>query len=280
MSPSLSRNRRNRFGRIGVDVPLWLLLVLTAGAFYLGLLVRPSVADPSYSWLTGVGGVMTCLALLLSILESRRLDGIQRSLSTRVVGNFPDNMLHITSLLGEARGRAVIMCDSPAYGFFSNERAYLDYRHKLQTLLADGIEVTMVVYDRTRSIAASKAQFGDNLAKIKKLPAYKRCFDGTPLEDQPKTSREFFEFLESESDRERELFSDVIIETGNDIPLYFWMVDGREAVFSFPTLSKEPPEVAFRTSDKWLIDIFDNVRSDVTRDLSGNMEGTPATGRD
>lgn len=249
--------------------PLWLAGALIVGAFYFGASVRISLEGDSYPWINIFGGIVTCLALILSILESRRLRGIHESLSTRVVGNFPDNVSEITDLLGAAKGQVVVVCDSPAYGFFSNRKAYLDYRHKLQTLVDDGVEIKMVTFDRERSIEASRAQFGEDIGKIRELDAYKQHFieaEGA----QPRTAEEFFEYLESKVDREREVFANVLAETNGSIPLYFWIVDGREAVFSFPTLRKQPPEVAFRTSDKWLIEIFKDIQAEVVRDATDN----------
>jgi len=246
--------------------PLWLVAVLIVGALYLGVLASASLEGDPYPWIHIFGGIATCLALFLSILESKRLTGIHQSLSTRVVGNFPDNVPHITSLLGEAKGQILIVCDSPAYGFFSNRRAYLDYRHKLQTLADDDVNIKMVAFDRERSIGASRAQFGSDIDKIRELDSYKQYFSGT--DSEPQTAEEFFEYLESKVDRERDVFASLLTETNGDIPLYFWLVDGREAVFSFPTLRKRPPEVAFRTSDKWLIEIFKDIEAEIVRDAA------------
>jgi hypothetical protein len=56
-------------------------------------------------------------------------------------------MAEVADLLEKAVGEILIVCDYPAFGFFSNPTDWLRYRHAIERRLQSGVSVSMTVFD-------------------------------------------------------------------------------------------------------------------------------------
>ncbi|HSP14681.1 MAG TPA: hypothetical protein VLV78_08010 [Thermoanaerobaculia bacterium] len=58
----------------------------------------------------------------------------------------------------------------------------------------------------------------------------------------------------------KQLFHKTAEEIDKEMPLYFWMADRREAIFSIPSLSEKALEWCFATTDRALLEALLDVR--------------------
>lgn len=92
-------------------------------------------------WLSLIGGIATIVALALAIMQGKTILRIRESLSTQYLGRFPEFMPAITRMIESARHTIDILCDVPAYGFFTDQLNWLNYESAIKLKLAPGANV-------------------------------------------------------------------------------------------------------------------------------------------
>ena len=217
----------------------------------------------------------TVLSLLLALYQLRQVGSTNRSLrdisesmSTKFTGKFPDHIPEITRLLRTAKKGVTIVCDLLGYGYYSSPERYQEYRAAVLGLSSD-VDVKITVYGKERASRAAKEQLGTSFDDIRRSSTYQSYvrYYNIVSNEAPKNIDEFYALWDQNYDKHYSDFNikDIVINQVRHkaIPVYFWIIDDRVAVFSFPSLSIEPPEVAFRTSDRNLIEIFKRVLTDV-----------------
>ena len=234
--------------------------------------------------------VLTLLSLLAAIYQlvqarnaSKSLTDISGSMSTKYVGKFPDHLSEITRLLRTAKRKVVIVCDLLGYGYYSNPTHYMQYKACIADLSGGDIEVVITIYDEARAMAATKEQLGDSFDEISKSETFKNYLNFYNKRKEPPTT--MAQFYDSMKDDYRKQYNEFNVGTikirkakaSKSLPVFFWVVDDRAAVFSFPSLSIDPPEVAFETSDRNLLQMFARIREDVER--GGEETDTSSPGR-
>lgn len=213
--------------------------------------------------------------------HAKTLDQIERSLSTRLLGTFPDYYEDIVGLLGDAQERIVVFCDHPAYGSFSKRATWeFGYHHNLKRQLVKErrrLEITCLdEAGRRESVTQQFFEAGKNWETLKQEATEKL---EELLRAHPKaskipdlTQKEFEDILESEEVRTLEdLQGADIHEINAHMPLYFWLIDSgsarARAIFAIPSFSEKIVEYGFITTDQGLISAFEVMRNRYLRDL-------------
>lgn len=215
--------------------------------------------------------VLAVLAMVVALWHvhsihnaAKRLDEVQRSLSTRYIGQFPEFFPEIVSLIKSAKHDITILCDSPAYACFSDPSTFLDYQ---QTLKRKAQEKNMTItFTCSGPIQRSKTatdQFPDQeWDKRKKVdPIFnERLENFLSFHLDPPTANDLKNphFLELIKETEQETLRDSLLRANTRqievyIPLHFWLIDKdmkARAIFAFP---EETIEYGFTTTDPKLI---------------------------
>jgi hypothetical protein len=195
---------------------------------------------------------------------ARIVDGtevIANALSTRFIGEFPKNMRTILEVLRDATSHVEILVDIVAYGHYSSPDSFLAYRQQLEALGSKpDIELRMVVHGPRLTDASRRAQFkADEFPKLQQTDLYLQF---TKKKREPKSYEEFIQLLLEEE----KSWDDHMVKQGAKIfpaeepfPFFLWLVDGREAVFSFQTYGEHYHEICFRTRDGNLVKAFSDL---------------------
>lgn len=201
-----------------------------------------------------------------STKQQELIKDIAGSISTKYVGTFPDNMEAINKLISSTKRSLLIVVDVPAYGHFSNPMAHNDYRHDIEHLVTPigKTDVKIVCYTEAARRRNMEKQFRiKTIEQIRQKESYKRFFDyWKTAKPQPSTKDEFYDLLTSENN---ELLTRLralnvpIHETTNDLPVFIWLSDEREAIFSFYNYGDTPREVSFQTNDQKLINVLQEI---------------------
>jgi len=204
-------------------------------------------------------------------LQNEMMREIAGSMSTRYVGKFPDHLSEVISLINTAKKSLRILCDVPGYCHFSIPNEFLKYKAAIDNRAATGVKVEAAFLDKTHARHANKEQLG-TWNRVRTSDTYKRYISlfRIPEDEQPKTAEAFLDHLGENYDTHLESFRmrpfEVHMVRRSNLPMYFWIVDDRLAVFSFPSLSVQPPEVAFKTSDRDLLNIMERIWQEATQD--------------
>ncbi|HLM03416.1 MAG TPA: hypothetical protein VK400_20350, partial [Pyrinomonadaceae bacterium] len=146
---------------------------------------------------------------------------------------------------------------------YSSPPAFDDYFKMLKDL-ADSNKrnkkVTLIIYDENTARKARLEQFGQDWEKIRTSNKFENYYSARSISDKPEDKEKFFEDFEK---RERKLKCEIagykgitIKEVSETLPLFFWIVDKRQAGFSFYTYGDEAKETSFESIDASLINIL------------------------
>lgn len=199
------------------------------------------------------------------------LQEVKASLTTRYLGPFPQYMPDIIAVVGGAKEKLVICCDFPAYGRFADPTRWLEYEQAIERKIHSGIRVSLTCLDADCRVKFNSEQFSKEIGewddwKRSKLgeASLKELIDyyGDRGETIDTLSRERFQELLEKSDQrmlagpfgraERREIHDLM-------PIYFWLADGRSAVFSIPSFAGKVTEYGFITFDQKLISAFEEM---------------------
>lgn len=194
-------------------------------------------------------------------LENAILD-LKGDVETHYIGNFPDFIPRIVEILGEAREKITVFCDMPAYGVVSDPHGFKQYTKAIETKAKAGVEVRMLHLDGSGRAATRGIEFADSWGELGAqervaafLDAHRRELDGDPKSN-------FLALVESEQAETLEQFKEAGVqtsETGLIMPLYFWIIDGRKAVFALTEFSEEAHEAGFWTRSEKLISAMEGI---------------------
>ncbi|MCF0039791.1 hypothetical protein [Dyadobacter fanqingshengii] len=244
----------------------------------------------TYRFIIRFGGpFFTVLGLVLSIFQvyqatadskenQDRMVEILAKMSTKNIGEFPANLNKINILLENAKDSVHILADVPAYGQFSSPDDYLKYKRFLDGINAGSkrkIEVKMVTYGADKRIEKIREQFSQ--AKIiytelnpngtlkKKIDNYfEKLF--TRRQNEKIDIKEYDLYRYIEEVNKNLVYSikttttiDYLEENRSNFPMFIWVRDGEEAIFSLINYPNNTTEVAFETVDKPLVSMLENI---------------------
>lgn len=232
-------------------------------------------------------------SLKIAKQTSAGLEETSRNLSTRYIGQFPAFIPEVAEVLDGATKTIRIACDFTGYGIYSNHSAYIKYRQAVERRANDGVTVQMIVMDEESRNHMNRLQWaGMDITQLKdpantafrSFTAWSQC----PI-DKIATIEDFVKCMAEEHRRARiEDFRfprATIKDRPGAFPLYLWIADDREAVFSVPNFAHAGAETAFRTRDARLIaeliSIFNtyyeppSTLSETFLQLSSSTRGSP-----
>ena len=219
-----------------------------------------------------ISGISKNLSLISDNLSyiSTNLTDISENLSTRYVGNFPDNMNEITQLISRTKRKLTILSDVPAYGQYSNPEDFSKYSLAINELLLplNNIQVHIISGSKAIRTMSRSVQFRNrSFEEIEKSDKYIKYFKVFKQIAPPKTKDigGFFEWIDERNRHFEEDFKDkgaYIFEMPNEISSHIWLSDDREAIFTFYNSLQDSNEVSFYTKDKRIIDILLTVIKD------------------
>ncbi len=196
--------------------------------------------------------------------HEEKLNRIQESLSTKYLDQFPFYLNDIAKLLDRAKQRIFIIVDIPGYGIFSNPNGWLLFKQSIERKVNEGIEVSVILYSKEKRIKILKEQFhhkgnefkewiNSSIMKDKVNKYLQRFGEGFKLSEL--THESYIQISENAQLKIlNEIFSSIdIFETDDFIPIYFWMIDDSEAIFSIPAFTEDATEHGFFTSDQSFI---------------------------
>jgi hypothetical protein len=188
-----------------------------------------------------------------------RLEDLERGQSTKNLGSFPNFIPDIVALMKRTRNELRVLCDFPAYGMFSDWERHKQYKGAIEAL---GGKVHFMCLNSVARRELHAEQFagidwpGDQefAAKITAM----RSWAG-PIRDAAEFGNKLLDRDLSLLDTpEWRTFAERM-ETGESLPIYFWISDGREAIFSFPVASDDGFEFAFHTRDSAIIEALRSI---------------------
>jgi hypothetical protein len=215
--------------------------------------------------------------------QVKEVGEIKKWLPTQPIGSFPTYLTDIVRLVKSARKYVVIMCDYPAYGVFSDPDAFFLYCQTLVEQIHNGVRVSLTCLDDKQRSALTNAEFAryanrwpawcsNNASNIRTLLRHHNKNEDLAT---AVTREQLVEMLSVED------FS-VLLNTLQNasrvttvcetLPVYFWLIDGREAIFSIPSVTNPGDERGFYTRDAdliaGLIDIHSRATARETTELS------------
>jgi len=209
--------------------------------------------------------VLTIIALAIAVVHLmelgrtvERIETIQHGLSTQYLGAYPAFFSKIAQVVSRARKNLVIVCDFAAYGSFSDPSTAEDYFYAIRKRRRfTNLEVTVLNSAGSRRLL--EALFTDNQWSDWQKDAEKRAKVNQFLKqhgkppDSIKARQDLLKALNDVNDQViDDVFHNSVNRTQLDIPIYFWIADCDEAVFTIAS-PRDGVEHGFYTSDKSLI---------------------------
>lgn len=205
---------------------------------------------------------------------------IKESISTKYIGLFPDFIPYTLDMLRNANKTIEIVCDFPCYSYFSDHEKYISYTNIINDKASKNVSIHLTCPDAKRRKELAMKQLGGDQV-------------GWPLKEELKSklnefiSREriekSFETLTFEDLNERieevnafvlkNIFRNKCYEVDQELPLFYWIVDENQAVFSIPSFTDFNKEQGFLTSDANLIKALKdtNIKLDKKKNMNSDV---------
>lgn len=217
---------------------------------------------------------------------------IQQSLSTRYLGLFPRYVSDIADLVRQARQEILILCDYPAYACFSDAKACRAYQRAIEDKISDGVKVHLICYTDDERAKFHEKQFPqrgeswvtwrahpDNHPRLEAMHRDYRNAAGLTAATVEDLDEAGFKSLMLAANRrmrdETFVKGTRMMEIDTYMPIYFWLVDSTEAVFSIPSLTAKASEHGFRTISSDFITAFKDMWERYAEDAQSNGSRTP-----
>jgi hypothetical protein len=212
-----------------------------------------------------IGPSLTVIALLLSIYQlyqankaEQEIKIIAESISTKYVDVFPKNMPEIIKLIQKTQKSLTVITDVAAYGHFSNPDNSASYTTELEKLSYPNrkIDIKFVCYDSEHTQDSLRKQFGDfDALKAKnEFNAYMLWHPNDVPKDMTDLVSQIDEAgiaLQNSLKKHNDIkVNNIIIKVSKEgLPIFMWISDDQEAIFSLHNYGQSPREDSFRTTD-------------------------------
>lgn len=196
-------------------------------------------------------------------------ESLTNTVQTRAIGHFPENMRAIVALIKDTNERLVIATDVASYGQLSNPDECARYHAALVACAARDVSVEIIAYSGTRADAERRWQFTEYVKKgddgFRELVSEDRWkhFAGKNGIVNVKDCEDVFKALVFADLKFRHGISQTstvkVFDLPNPVdtlPVFFWLRDGEEAIFSLLTVGENGREISFRTVDQSITDIL------------------------
>jgi hypothetical protein len=227
--------------------------------------------DDLFSWtkihITEIMNALALVALALSAYQlhaarqqTKSLELIGDSLTTRYIGEFPDFYAFIIATMSDAKKSVKMIYDLPAYACFSRSTEWLMFEHQLALLAHRKVDIKMAFYaaERRRRMLREQFAYQDNGqwlewtkedAIAEKFENFKRMYGRKSSNISDVNG--FLELLDKVHDDTAEDFSHLYdaAQISSHISLYAWIIDDKTAIFVIPSYTKEHSEYGFTSKD-------------------------------
>jgi hypothetical protein len=201
---------------------------------------------------------------------TRELQVLEGSLSTQYLGPFPTYVRDIERLLKKTEKDVLILCDYPAYACFSNSRGFRQYQLAIEDLISRKKIVRLICFDETRQDSYLPHVFhvekeaawqewrssAINLKRLKRFIKSHKQEAKLPNVSHDSISPEEFARLMRVPNRtmfNHSFFHAERRQTKEAAPIFFWLIDNKEAVFAISSLAKGVSEYGFWTRSPELV---------------------------
>jgi hypothetical protein len=224
------------------------------------------------------GLILTVAALILAFYQQRsansqtkELSEIRHSLSTQYIGQFPDYIPNVVSLIQSARKKVLIAYGQVTFGIFSYREKWLEYRAALEQKLHEGITIDLLCLDERERRNHQVEQFSlTSKSWEEKLnePQFKMRLEifakhYTPNKTGNVDRETFLSVLEHQQKKslEDDFTTAIKTEVSSPFAMHFWIVDGSRAIFTVPNFAEGATELGFFTSDARLIKALESIHT-------------------
>lgn len=187
-------------------------------------------------------------------------------ISTRGIRPFPENLDDIIVMLRGAKNSVRVMVDFPGYGQYSAPERHKEYQAALnEAAQRPAVKFQLVSYDDVLTTEESKAELKAPIPPTRKedkekFEAYLKA-NGISQASAPNNFAELHALLRKHQEQSLvELTAAVKHPEGLErrylserVPIFLWLVDNREAVFTFKNLERNEDAASIRTTDGSLI---------------------------
>lgn len=217
------------------------------------------------------GLILTVAALILAFLQTKELGEIRQALSTQYIGQFPDYIPNVVSLIQRAKKNVLISYGQVTFGIFSYPEKWLEYRNVLDQKLHEGVPIDLLCLDENERKNHQIEQFSLNSKSWEEKlnePQFKEKFDIFAkhyiLNKTEEIDRENFlnvlEQLQKKSLKD-DFTTAIKTEVNSPFAMHFWIVDGNRAIFTVPNFAEGATELGFLTSDARLIKALESIHA-------------------
>jgi hypothetical protein len=166
------------------------------------------------------------------------LGTVKSSLSTQFAGHFPDFLPVVIATIQSSRHDLNILCDVPAYADYSDPARGMILRQLIEQKLQEGVKVHLICLSKNRRIDAPHSQFNRRTtekalaSREDRKPLLK--YLGVPDSDNHNVTYDsFIAAIETNDETAIHSFRGATItEVDTDIPMFFWIADGRSCVMA------------------------------------------------
>ena len=194
--------------------------------------------------------------------QLKQLDDIRRALTTRFIGRFPDYFPQAVMMIERAEKEIVVVCEYPGIGIFTTPPANLRFRQALVRKQMENIPIQITFLNSKWRRKVAEEQFsktGDDWEEWKKgnrtlvtqfLKNYSKGISAEQLSRQDLL--EILSMLDAKI-LSQEFDNIPYIEIDTSIPMHWFLIDGKEAIFSIASYKHRIDATGFLTSDQTII---------------------------
>jgi hypothetical protein len=215
------------------------------------------------------------VALGIGVFHVIKLRKVEQALPTHQLKHFPYYVKEIKKLIARAQDEILIASDFPCYCIFSSPELWNDYKHEIEKAVQKSVQghkpsIAMAWLNAKQRQALLEEQFKPSMKEIadddwKRSPEVKTRLDQfvklhapsdgtTPVTGESITYSQFAELVEKKHiDMVSEVQPCVVRELENPLHIYFWIIDGEEAIFAIPNFVDRNQGRGYFTKDESII---------------------------
>jgi hypothetical protein len=216
-------------------------------------------------WIASLLAIFAIVFAIIQFVDSKiiknQIEGLLKSISTRYVGSFPDNMDQVSGIVDSSHKSLTVLADFPGYGFYFKPDKSDDYLKKILKLRQANseIKIRMLFYS---SVAQEKKLREEEFPKknwqaIKNSTRFDDFFATYHAEiPRPENYDDFIKYI-LKLHRNYELMlchNGAEIRHVNNNSVFFWLEDRNNAIVAINNRTGTERELSFYTRDGKLID--------------------------
>lgn len=218
-----------------------------------------------------------------------RLIDISQALSTRYLGGFPEYFMPVADLIKKAEKEVVFVCTFPCNGVYSYPQGWIAIRHAVEEFLSPHRDTKIHFVFSTNQVRSDylRSQFkgaDENWEEWSQAEANKRKLDDfvgrlsdidethSSSKTSPLSKDTFFSLLDKAALEDIAFFRRLVrngrgsvTEIAHRPPIYAWVADRKEAVFSIPATTRMYEATAFTTIDTRLLSGLQSIFEEYTK---------------